>query len=295
MASFQITPPEQFTFDQPEEWPKWIRRFERFRKASGLSAKEDLQQINTLIYCMGDAADDILTGLSLTEEERKVYNTVKTKLEQHFVKKRNVIFERAKFNSRVQQQGESVDSFITSLHCLVEHCQYGNLRNELVRDRIVVGLLDETLSMKLQLDSELTLEKATGAAQQHESVRQQQEVVRSGQTSTMVEAAVQSKIPSGKGKTSQPKQQFPSVQNPYNYQQQLMCTRCGKAPFHPKHQCPARDAECHKCRKIGHFQSMCRSVRGLSEISTEQACHDFFSQPSIMFAPPQSPGLLMLR
>ena len=51
---------------------------------------------------MGDAADDILTGLSLTEEERKVYNTVKTKLEQHFVKKRNVIFERAKFNSLVQ-------------------------------------------------------------------------------------------------------------------------------------------------------------------------------------------------
>ena len=55
---------------------------------------------------MGDAADDILTSLSLTEDERKVYNTVKGKLEQHFVKKRSVIFERAKFNSRVQQQGE---------------------------------------------------------------------------------------------------------------------------------------------------------------------------------------------
>ena len=63
MASFQIAPPEQFTFDQPEEWPKWIRRFERFRQASGLSAKEDPQQINTLIYCMGDAADGILTSL----------------------------------------------------------------------------------------------------------------------------------------------------------------------------------------------------------------------------------------
>jgi len=62
-----------------------------------------------------------------------------------------------------------------------------------------------------------------------------------------------------------------------------MCTRCGKAPFHPKHQCPGRDAECHKCRKIGHFQSMCRSVRGLSEIGTEQVDYVSFSQPSIMF------------
>ena len=57
----------------------------------------------------------------------------------------------------------------------MEHSQYGNLRSEMVRDRIVVGLLDETLSMKLQLDSELTLEKAI-AARQHESIRQQQEV-----------------------------------------------------------------------------------------------------------------------
>ena len=109
----------------------------------------------------------------MSDEEQKVYDTVKTKLEAHFVKKRNVIFERTKFNSRVQQQGESVDSFITALHCLVEHCQYGNLRNEMIRDRIVVGLLDENLAMKLQLDSELTLEKATAAARQHESVRQQ--------------------------------------------------------------------------------------------------------------------------
>ena len=102
MAFFQIAPPEQFTFDQPEEWPMWIRRFECFRQASGLSAKEDPQQINTLIYCMGDAADDILTSLRLSDEERKVYDTIKTKLEAHFVKKRNVIFECAKFNSRVQ-------------------------------------------------------------------------------------------------------------------------------------------------------------------------------------------------
>jgi len=132
----------------------------------------------------------------------------------------------------------------------------------MIRDRIVVGLLDETLSMKLQLDSELTLEKATAAAWQHESVGQQQEVIRSGQAAINVEAVVQSKILSSKGKASQSKQQFPSVQNPFNQQQQLMCTRCGKALFYPKHQCPARDAKCHKCRKIGHFWSIGRSVWG---------------------------------
>ena len=97
MVSFQIAPPEQFNFEQPEEWPRRIRRFKCFSDASGLSKKDDAHQINTLIYCMGDVADDILTSLSLTAEEQKVYKTVRDKLE---AKKRNTIYERSKFNLR---------------------------------------------------------------------------------------------------------------------------------------------------------------------------------------------------
>ena len=62
--------------------------------------------------------------------------------------KRNPIFERAKFNSRVQREGESVDSFITSLHSLSEHCDYGAPKDEMIRDRIVVGILNSSLSEK---------------------------------------------------------------------------------------------------------------------------------------------------
>ena len=60
MAAYQVSPPEQFDFSQPEEWPKWIRQFERFRHASGLKGKDKTVQVHTLIYSMGDAADDIL-------------------------------------------------------------------------------------------------------------------------------------------------------------------------------------------------------------------------------------------
>jgi hypothetical protein len=54
------------------------------------------------------------------------------------VSRRNVIFERAKFNQRKQQEGESADSFIKALYTLVEHCEYGNLKEDMIRDRIVV-------------------------------------------------------------------------------------------------------------------------------------------------------------
>lgn len=59
-ASFSIQPPEPFDFSKPHEWTKWIRRFERFRQASNLAASSEDNQVNTLIYCMGDEADEVL-------------------------------------------------------------------------------------------------------------------------------------------------------------------------------------------------------------------------------------------
>ena len=125
--------------------------------------------MNTLIYTMGDEAEDIVTSFRMTGEEAGEYITVKQKLEGHFVVRRNVIFEHAKFNQRQQEKGETVDNFITSLHCLSEHCGYGQLHDEMVRDRLVVGLHDKKLLEQLQLDSELTLERAVTRASERTS------------------------------------------------------------------------------------------------------------------------------
>ena len=48
-----VNPPKPFSF-KPEEWNKWIRRFERFRLAFGLDKKADAVQLTMLIYTMGD-------------------------------------------------------------------------------------------------------------------------------------------------------------------------------------------------------------------------------------------------
>ena len=178
MATYQISPPQSFNFAQPDKWPRWIRRFEQFQEASGLKSKESANQVNTLMYCMGDEADDILSSLGLSDDDKKSYNTIKTKLEGHFVKHRNIIYECAKFNQRQQEEDESADSFVTSLHCLAEYCGYEGLKNEMIRDRIVVGLRDANLSVKLQMVPDLSLEKAVTLARQSEAMQQQQSVVR---------------------------------------------------------------------------------------------------------------------
>ena len=89
MTSFRVQLPEKFDFSRQAEWPKWSRRFERFRQASGLAKEEEESQINTLIYTVGDQADDILNSFKLSTTQLKQYHTVKTKFDEHFVVRRN--------------------------------------------------------------------------------------------------------------------------------------------------------------------------------------------------------------
>ena len=130
---------------------------------------------------MGNEADDILRSFQLSEEDKQKYAKVKEKFDAHFDQRKNTIFERAKFNRRKQEEGESVDDFITSLYGLVEHCNYGTLKDEMIRDRLVAGVRDASLSLKLQMDPELTLEKAVSIARQSETIKKQQIELRGGQ------------------------------------------------------------------------------------------------------------------
>lgn len=123
---------------------------------------------------MGDEAEDVITSLTLSEQEESEYEALKGRLDAHFVVRRYVIFERAKFNQRQQEVGESSESFITALHCLAEHCGYGALHSEMIRDRLVVGIRDKRPLEQLQMAPLLTLEKAVTRIRQSELVKKQQ-------------------------------------------------------------------------------------------------------------------------
>jgi len=122
MASVRLQPPSSFDFKNPDEWPKWKRRFQQFRLASGLSEDGEEKQVSTLMYCMGEDAEDTLASANISEEDRKQYETVIRKFDAFFKVRKNVIFERARFNRRVQRQDESAEQFITSLYSLAENC-----------------------------------------------------------------------------------------------------------------------------------------------------------------------------
>ena len=52
------------------------------------------------------------------------------------------------------------------------------------------------------------------------------------------------------------------------------CDRCLR-PMHPKKNCPAKDAKCHKYGKTGHWQRACKS-KAVGEVTGEIFPNDFF-------------------
>ena len=55
-----------------------------------------------------------------------------------------------------------MEQFITEVHHLGDNCEFGVMKEELVRDHLVIGICDHALSERLQMELELTLDKAKG-------------------------------------------------------------------------------------------------------------------------------------
>lgn len=89
------------------------------------------------------------------------------------------------FYTRSQKPGESAEEFIiiTALYKLAETCDFecmteSTIKDEMIRDRIVMGVADSELSKRLQLTPKLTVAKAIELVRTYEDVLQQQQVQR---------------------------------------------------------------------------------------------------------------------
>ena len=245
---------------QPAElWPKWLKRFERYRVASGLKNKSNPDQVSILLYSMDDCADDILSTLTV-DEATDTYDSVRSALNEYFKVRRHVICERARFNRRTQSTSESIDTFIQDLYKLSEFCDYGSLRDDLIRDRIVVGVLSDALFDSLQGKSDLSLKKAIEISRQHEARKQNREFVRdpvAGKTVNYVKPVPKIKAHYA-GSKQTPKRHTKTHSATSGTQD--VCTWCGRGR-HDRQQCPSRDAVCGLCQKKGHFRAVCRSAK----------------------------------
>ena len=252
-------PPASFTFHDPHAWPAWKERFGHFRLATKLSKEEGEIQVSSLLYAMGADADRIFKTFGLQGNDRKDFNKVLEKFDEHFIPHRNVIHVRAQFHRRDQGREETVEEYVRALYELAEHADFPDKEN-CIRDRLVLGITDQELSKKLQLQADLTLKSAVTMARQHEAVKVQLEEQR-GQGSVDKVGVYKKAQKSHRGGQRE---------------QQSSCGFCGNQ--HQKGKCPAFDKKCLKCGKKSHFARVCRSKKKKADDISETAIGEVDSQ-----------------
>ena len=92
------------------------------------------------------------------------------------------------FNSCIQTPEETVDGYVNRLRKLASSCQFGKLTQEMIRDRLVIGIQDTGTKARLLRKKDLSLDKALDMSKsseitnkqikslQHESKQSNQEV-----------------------------------------------------------------------------------------------------------------------
>lgn len=149
-----------------ENWRRFKRNYDIFASAAKVNTQTNDIKINTFLNAIGPDAVDLFDSFSLTDAQRLVYETVVESFETYCNPRKNVIYERFRFNQRNQRDGEKFDEFLLDLKFLARYCNFGTAENELLRDRIVGGIIDNRLRGRLLETADLTLDQCITKAKQ---------------------------------------------------------------------------------------------------------------------------------
>ena len=240
-------------------WKKFKQKYTNYEIATGISSKDSATRVATLLTVIGNDAIDVFNTLTWDEEgDDKKIEKVLLKFEEHCEPKKNVSYERYKFFSRAQESGESIDQYVTILRKLCETCEFGTLKNSLIKDRIVLGVNNTKTRERLLRVPDLTLQKALDVVRSAEATDMQMKEL----DDSSVHGIGREKNKSTDKKTPSDNEEKRPPSKKFN------CGNCGTR--HGARECPAYGKTCNYCQRRNHFQSVCRSRKKVHELCVEQ-------------------------
>ncbi|GFS07432.1 polyprotein [Elysia marginata] len=133
----------------------------------------------------------------------------------------------------MRAQGESIRAYVAELKRLTEFCEYNDKLEEMLRDRLVCGIIDRRIQQRLLSEGTLTFPKALEIAQAMKTAADNVQDLLSSRTDQVCLV---------KGQSSS-----------YSYKTaaQKKCHRCGGPHSHTG--CKFKECKCYKCQKVGHI------------------------------------------
>lgn len=139
-SNFPISAPMVCKGNLVANWEFFRQQWEDYEVVTSLDKQSSRIRLASFRSMMGKDCLQTFLNLNISAEDRNNVEACITTLENYFKPHRNVVYERYVFNSCEQNQGESVDSYITRLRKLASSCEFGTLTDELIRDKLVIGL-----------------------------------------------------------------------------------------------------------------------------------------------------------
>ena len=152
-----------------ENFCKFEEHWTLFEKTE-LKGRSEEERCSYFLLCIGEKGREVHKTLTFatpeTETDHEGVTTWKrttTELKSAFKiycnPRKNITFERHKFNIRNQEENKSIDQYVTVLRTLAATCEFQTLHDGLIRDRIVCGIRNQTIKERLLPESELTPQK----------------------------------------------------------------------------------------------------------------------------------------
>ena len=121
------------------------------------------------------------------EGDSKKMELVLEKFQRYCEPRKNIPFERYRFNRRCQEPGKSYDQYRTALRQLVENCDFtGITPDELLHDQLVFDIRDAKTRERLLQEPALTLARTDEVCRAAESTLSQLKLVEDSTTNVSV-------------------------------------------------------------------------------------------------------------
>lgn len=273
----EFRPPKELVFNDNlvNNWKLFKQKFQNYLRASGNDKKDEEVQVAMFLNCIGDEALEVYNTFKITDEKK--LQPILEAFDQYCEPQKNVIYNRFKFFSRSQSEGETIDHFVTDLRKLAKLCEFKE-EDTLIRDRIVIGVRDQNLQERLLRLSDLTLNEAITQGRAAETSKQQLDQIKGKEVNFIKKKSSPTQKPSSNvsSKSGFVKNSSHNVtaKSSLHRPSSFKCSRCSRE--HGKNQCPAYGKRCVVCKKLNHFAVACQKQKKLHECHTEVQDEDFF-------------------
>lgn len=152
--------PNQLSLEnRGESWRIFKREWRYYETATKIAKEDDEVRVAAFLNVLGTEGVDLYETFQWQEDEdRNKIDVVLQTFDDNCIAKTNETYESYKFFNRSQNAGETVEAYITALYKLSATCNFGTLRERLIRDRLVIGIKDDKAREKLLAKEDLNLE-----------------------------------------------------------------------------------------------------------------------------------------